>query len=69
MAQNASKHRTMFIGFSSDQQRLARLLVRMARAKDSSRGTLTRYTMAVSATYHFVPSVEARQQFASTDDE
>jgi putative iron-dependent peroxidase len=65
----ATEHGTMFIGFSCDQQRLARMLARMAGAEDGIRDALTRYTTAVSGAYYFVPSVEALRRFASTDDE
>jgi porphyrinogen peroxidase len=64
----ATVHGTMFIGFSSDQQRLARMLARMAGAEDGIRDALTRYTTAVSGAYYFVPSVEALRRFASADD-
>jgi putative iron-dependent peroxidase len=65
----ATEHGTMFIGFSCDQRRLARMLARMAGAEDGIRDALTRYTTAVSGAYYFVPSVEALHRFASTDDE
>lgn len=65
----ATTHGTMFIGFSSDQQRLIRMLARMAGAEDGIRDALTRYTSAVSGAYYFVPSVEALRQFASEDEE
>ncbi len=65
----ATEHGTMFIGFSSDQQRLARMLARMAGAEDGIRDALTIYTTAVSGAYYFVPSVETLRRFASTDDE
>jgi putative iron-dependent peroxidase len=61
----ATEHGTMFIGFSCDQQRLARMLTRMAGAEDGIRDALTRYTTAVSGAYYFVPSVEALRRFAS----
>jgi porphyrinogen peroxidase len=61
----ATEHGTMFIGFSSDQRRLAR----MAGAEDGIRDALTKYTTAVSGAYYFVPSVEALRRFASADDE
>ena len=64
----ATSHGTMFIGFSCDQQRLARMLARMAGAEDGIRDALTRYTTAVTGSYYFVPSVEALRRFASTDD-
>ena len=65
----ATSHGTMFIGFSSDQQRLARMLRRMAGAEDGIRDALTRYTTVVSGAYYFVPSVETLRQFASANDE
>jgi len=64
----ATAHGTMFIGFSCDQRRLARMLTRMAGAEDGIRDALTRYTTAVSGAYYFVPSVEALRRFASTGD-
>lgn len=60
---------TMFIGFSCDQHRLARMLNRMAGAEDGIRDALTRYTTPVSGAYYFVPSVEALRRFAPPDDE
>jgi porphyrinogen peroxidase len=65
----ATDHGTMFIGFSSDQRRLSRMLARMAGAEDGIRDALTRYTTAVSGAYYFVPSVEALRQFASAQDD
>ena len=60
----ATEHGTMFIGFSHDQCRLARMLARMAGAEDGIRDALTRYTTAVSGSYYFVPSVESLRSFA-----
>jgi porphyrinogen peroxidase len=65
----ATNHGTMFIGFSSEQQRLARMLDRMAGAEDGIRDALTRYTTAISGAYYFVPSVQALRKFAAVDDE
>ena len=65
----ATEHGTMFIGFSCEQYRLARMLARMAGAEDGIRDALTRYTTAVSGAYYFVPSIEALRKFASIDDE
>ncbi len=65
----ATEHGTMFIGFSRDQHRLARMLARMAGAEDGIRDALTRYTTAVSGAYYFVPSVESLRSFAAEDDE
>jgi porphyrinogen peroxidase len=63
----ATEHGTMFIGFSCEQHRLARMLDRMAGAEDGIRDALTRYTTVVSGAYYFVPSVEALRRFASPD--
>jgi len=65
----ATEHGTMFIGFSCDQRRLARMLDRMAGKEDGIRDALTRYTTAVSGAYYFVPSVESLRRFASTADD
>ena len=64
----ATEHGTMFIGFSCEQHRLARMLDRMAGAEDGIRDALTRYTTVVSGAYYFVPSVEALRKFASPAD-
>lgn len=52
---SATQHGTMFIGFSCDQQRLIRILARMAGAEDGIRDALTRYTTAVSVAYYARP--------------
>jgi porphyrinogen peroxidase len=65
----ATNHGTMFIGFSCEQRRLARMLNRMAGAEDGIRDALTRYTKAVSGAYYFVPSIQALRKFASEEDE
>ena len=65
----ATSHGTMFIGFSRDQHRLARMLARMAGAEDGIRDALTLYTTAVSGAYYFVPSVESLHGFTTEDDE
>ena len=65
----ATDHGTMFIGFSSEQQRLARMLNRMAGAEDGIRDALTMYTTAVSGAYYFVPSIQALRKFALEDVE
>jgi putative iron-dependent peroxidase len=64
----ATEHGTMFIGFSREQHRLARMLARMAGAEDGIRDALTRYTTAVSGAYYFVPAVESLRSFASEDE-
>lgn len=65
----ATQHGTMFIGFSRDQERLTRMLARMAGAEDGIRDALTKYTTVVSGAYYFVPSVEALGQFALVEEE
>lgn len=65
----ATEHGTMFIGFSCEQRRLARMLARMAGAEDGIRDALTLYTTAVSGSYYFVPSVESLHSFATDDEE
>jgi len=52
-------HGTMFVGFSSEQQRLAKMLASMAGATDGVRDALTIYTRAVSGAYYFIPSTDA----------
>lgn len=65
---SASAHGTMFIGFSCEQRRLARMLARMAGVEDGVRDALTLYTEAVSGSYYFVPSVESLRAFAAEED-
>ncbi len=61
-------HGTMFVGFSADQHRLARMLNRMAGAEDGIRDALTYYTAAVTGAYYFVPSVQALRSFAVQEE-
>jgi putative iron-dependent peroxidase len=56
-----TEHGTMFVGFSADQRRLARMLDRMAGVEDGIRDALTRYTTALTGAYYFCPSVESLQ--------
>ena len=60
-------HGTMFVGFSRDQARLARMLSRMAGAEDGVRDALTRYATALTGAYYWVPPVEGIQQFSSSE--
>ena len=53
-----SNHGTMFVGFSREQRRLARMLESMAGLVTGVRDSLTRYTTPLSGAYYFVPSVE-----------
>jgi putative iron-dependent peroxidase len=54
-----TQHGTMFVGFSSDQKRLTRMLESMAGLVTGSRDALTRFTQPLSGAYYFVPSVES----------
>jgi putative iron-dependent peroxidase len=50
-------HGTMFVGFSSEQSRLARMLESMAGVGDGVRDALTYFTTPLSGAYYFVPSL------------
>ena len=52
-------HGTVFVGFSSDQQRLSKMLDSMAGLLNGTRDALTRYTQPFTGSYYFVPSVES----------
>ncbi len=60
----AGDHGTMFVGFSFEQARLHRMLLRMAGAEDGIRDELTRYTTPLTGAYYAVPSIEALAEFA-----
>jgi putative iron-dependent peroxidase len=55
---NVDNHGTVFVGFSAEQQRLAKMLESMAGLTDGTRDALTRYTTPLTSAYYFVPSVE-----------
>lgn len=57
-----TNHGTMFVGFSADQQRLAKMLESMAGLVDGVRDALTRYTRPLTGAYYFVPSTERLSQ-------
>jgi putative iron-dependent peroxidase len=65
---NVTEHGTVFVGFSADQQRLDKMLQRMAGAEGGVRDALTRYTTALTGAYYFVPSLQALRLFAAEDD-
>jgi porphyrinogen peroxidase len=65
---NVTEHGTVFVGFSADQQRLDRMLQRMAGAEGGVRDALTRYTTALTGAYYFIPSLQALRKFAPEDD-
>ncbi|MBV9758925.1 MAG: Dyp-type peroxidase [Acidobacteriaceae bacterium] len=52
-------HGTVFVGFSAEQKRLARMLDSMAGLVTGTRDALTRYTEPLTGAYYFVPSVES----------
>jgi putative iron-dependent peroxidase len=52
-------HGTVFVGFSSDQKRLSRMLDSMAGLVSGTRDALTRFTQPLTGSYYFVPSVES----------
>jgi len=52
-------HGTMFVGFSSDQKRLSRMLDSMAGLVTGTRDALTRFTQPLTGSYYFVPAVES----------
>lgn len=64
----ATTHGTLFVGFSAEQHRLARMLARMAGAEDGVRDALTRYATALTGAYYVVPPVETLRDFASPDN-
>ncbi len=55
---------TIFIGFSCEQSRLQRMLVRMAGAEDGIRDEITRYATPLTGAYYVVPSLAALAAFA-----
>jgi putative iron-dependent peroxidase len=56
---NVEDHGTVFVGFSSDQKRLSKMLASMAGLTTGTRDALTRYTQPLTGSYYFVPSVES----------
>jgi putative iron-dependent peroxidase len=52
-------HGTVFVGFSADQKRLAKMLDSMAGLVNGTRDALTRFTEPLTGSYYFVPSVES----------
>jgi putative iron-dependent peroxidase len=52
-------HGTMFVGFSSDQGRLSRMLESMAGLVTGTRDALTRFTQPLTGSYYFVPAAES----------
>ena len=54
-----TEHGTMFVGFSSEQSRLARMLESMAGLTSGGRDALTGFTRPVTGAYYFVPSASS----------
>lgn len=54
---------TVFVGFACEQNRLVRMLARMAGIEDGIRDALTRYTTPISGAFYVVPSVAALKKF------
>lgn len=52
-----SNHGTMFVGFSSDQRRLQRMLESMAGIDEGTRDALTFFTTPLTGAYYFIPSI------------
>lgn len=61
---NVMEYGTVFVGFSCEQSRLARMLERMAGIEGGVRDALTRYTTPLSGAYYVVPSVPALRAFS-----
>jgi len=59
-----TEHGTMFVGFSSDQERLAAMLSSMAGVTDGVLDALTRYTRPLTGAYYFVPSIASLRRRA-----
>jgi porphyrinogen peroxidase len=55
----ATRHGTMFVGFSADQRRLSTMLESMAGLTTGVRDALTRFTSPLTGAYYFVPSTES----------
>ncbi|MFN2529136.1 MAG: Dyp-type peroxidase [Candidatus Baltobacteraceae bacterium] len=63
---NVGEYGTVFVGFSCEQSRLVRMLVRMAGIEDGIRDALTRHTTPLTGAFYVIPSVQALKKF-STD--
>jgi putative iron-dependent peroxidase len=56
---NVDHHGTVFVGFSAEQKRLSRMLDSMASLVTGTRDALTRFTVPLTGSYYFVPSVQS----------
>ena len=59
---SVDNHGTVFVGFSADQKRLSGMLDSMAGLVTGQRDALTRFTVPLTGSYYFVPSVESRRR-------
>jgi len=59
-------HGTMFVGFSADQQHLARILASMAGSTDGVRDALTLYTRPLTGAYYFIPSTDVLRRLSGS---
>lgn len=55
----------MFVGFSTDQQRLAAMLASMAGPTDGIRDELTGYARPLTGAYYFVPSTDSLRRLTA----
>jgi porphyrinogen peroxidase len=55
-------HGTMFVGFSSDQGRLVRMLESMAGLAGGKRDALTYFATPLTGAYYFIPSIRSLTQ-------
>jgi putative iron-dependent peroxidase len=61
-----SSHGTMFVGFSSEQRRLAAMLASMIGSSDGIRDALTDYARPLTGAYYFVPSTQSLRRRIGT---
>ncbi|HEV2216134.1 MAG TPA: Dyp-type peroxidase [Candidatus Dormibacteraeota bacterium] len=54
-----TNHGTMFVGFSSDQSRLVRMLESMSGMHDGIRDALTYFATPLTGSFYFIPSLAA----------
>jgi putative iron-dependent peroxidase len=57
-----TRHGTMFVGFSAEQQRLSNMLQSMAGLASGTRDALTHYTRPLTGAYYFIPSTDDLRQ-------
>jgi putative iron-dependent peroxidase len=60
---------TVFVGFSSIQVLLDRMLRRMSGAEGGVRDALTRYSTPLTGAYYFVPSLVDLERFAAPEED